>query len=411
VVGNAGDAVNNRNYLFINDGNGAFSEDAVNRGVDVSSGNFHRSFSAAFGDFDKDGWLDLHVTEWAPPNPSHSRLLRNLGDVSPGHFEDVTIAAGATLEGVNGFGTTFTDLDQDGWPDLAVAADFGTSRLLWNNRDGTFTDGTVAAQVGTDENGMGSTFGDYDGDGDLDWFVTSIYDPGVVPCGPNSCFWAASGNRLYRYDGSRTFTDVTDSADVRNGHWGWGAAFFDYDNDADLDLVMTNGVDFPALDEDDVFNADPMRMWENDGTGSMTEISATVDLTDTASGKGLLVFDYEQDGDLDVFVVNNAGEPKLYRNIGGNNGDWLRVNVEGVDSNIDGLGAMITVQQEAGGAIQIREIGTSTHFLGQSELTAHFGLAPGAGPVAIVKIVWPTGQVQNLTDVARNSTLMVIEGN
>ena len=110
-----------------------------------------------------------------------------------------------------------------------MAGDFGTSQLLWNNGDGTFTNGTVAAQVGTDENGMGSTFGDYDGDGDLDWFVTSIYDPGVVPCNPNGCFWGASGNRLYRYDGNRTFTDTTDSADVRIGHWGWGAAFFDYD--------------------------------------------------------------------------------------------------------------------------------------------------------------------------------------
>ena len=123
VVGNAGDPVNNRNYLFINDGNGTFSEEAVSRGADIASGNYHRSFSAAFGDFDKDGWLDLHVTEWGPPNPSHSRLLRNLGDTSPGFYDDVTIAAGAALEGVFGFGTTFTDLDQDGWPDLAVAGD------------------------------------------------------------------------------------------------------------------------------------------------------------------------------------------------------------------------------------------------------------------------------------------------
>ena len=409
VVGNAGDLTNNRNYLFINDGSGTFSEEAISRGADISSGEFHRSFSAAFGDYDKDGWLDLHVTEWGPPSPSHSRLLRNLGAASPGYFEDVTIAAGAALEGVFGFGTTFTDLDQDGWPDLAVAADFGTSQLLWNNGDGTFTNGTVAAQVGTDENGMGSTFGDVDADGDLDWFVTSIYDPGVIPCGPNGCFWAASGNRLYRYDGNRVFSDITDSADVRIGHWGWGAAFIDYDNDADLDLVMTNGVDFPALDEDDVFNDDPMRMWVNDGSGAMTESSDSLGLTDTASGKGLLVFDYEQDGDLDVFLVNNAGEPKLYRNVGGNSRGWLRVQTVGVVSNPEGRGAMVTVQQQAGGAMQVREVGTSTHFLGQSERVAHFGLGDGAAPVALVQIEWPSGRIQSLTDVPRNSSLMVVE--
>jgi len=409
VVGNEGETVNNRNYLFINDGDGRFTEEALSRGADISSGNFHRSFSAAFGDYDRDGWLDLHVTEWGPPNPSHSQLLRNLGPASPGHFENVTIAAGVAMEGVYGFGTAFTDLDQDGWPDLAVSGDFGTSRLFWNNGDGTFTNGTGAARVGTDENGMGSTFGDFDGDGDLDWFVTSIYDPGELPCTENGCFWAASGNRLYRNDGNRTFSDVTDTYGVRDGHWGWGAAFFDYDNDTDLDLIMTNGVDFPDLDADAPFNADPMKMWENNGSNQMTERSASLGITDTASGKGLLVFDFDQDGDLDVFVVNNAGQPRLYRNVGGNTGDWLRVTTVGTASNKEGLGARITIQQEPGGARQVREIGTSTHFLGQSERVAHFGLQPGSGPVALLQIAWPSGRLQSLASVPRNSSLTVVE--
>jgi len=411
VVGNQGNAVNNRNYLFINDGGGRFSEEALSRGAHVTSPNYHRSYSAAFGDYDKDGWLDLHVTEWVPPNPSHSRLLRNLGPASPGVFEDVTTAAGATLEGVHGFSTTFTDLDQDGWPDLAVAADFGTSQLLWNNGDGTFTNGTTSAQVGTDENGMGSTFGDFDGDGDLDWFVTSIYDPAPLcdPNNPDLCVWGYTGNRLYRYDGNRTFSDATDAAGVRVGHWGWGTAFFDYDNDADLDLILTNGVDFPVLDLDDPYNADPMRMWENDGSGSMIELSAAVGISDTASGKGLLVFDYERDGDLDIFVINNGGQPRLYRNVGGNARDWLRVNTVGVSSNRDGLGARITLQEQPRGPSQVREMGTSTHFLGQSERTAHFGLRPGTEPVALVRIVWPSGRLQSLGNIPRNSTLTAVE--
>jgi len=411
VVGDAGDVVNNRNYLFINQGKGTFTEEAVIRSADIASSSYHRSFSIAYGDYDRDGWIDIHVTEWGPANPSHSRLLRNLGPAFPGQFMDVTNAAGVTLEGVYGFGNTFTDLDEDGWPDLAVSGDFGTSQLLWNNGDGTFTNGTAAAQVGTDENGMGSTFGDYDGDGDLDWFVTSIYDVGPVPCFATGCPWATSGNRLYRNDGNRSFSDVTDAVGVRIGDWGWGAAFFDYDNDADLDLVMTNGVKFPVLDIDAKFNADPMRMWENDGVGLMSEISAAAGITDTESGKGLLVFDYDLDGDLDVFVVNNGGQPRLYRNDGGNSGDWLRVNTMGVTSNKQGLGARITLQQNLNGPIQVREVGTSTHFLGQSELTAHFGLLPGTGNVASLQVAWPSGQLQILTDVTRNTTITVVESN
>lgn len=412
VMGNVGEAINNRNYLFINNGTGVFTEDAIARGADITSASHHRSFSISFGDYDRDGWLDMHVTEWGPSNLSHSRLLRNKGIVTPGHFDDVTVAAGVAVEGVFGFGTTFTDLDQDGWPDLAIAGDFGTSRLFWNNGDGTFTNGTAAAGVGTDENGMGSTFGDFDGDGDLDWFVTAIFDSGPIPC-IAGCPWAGSGNRLYRNDGSRSFLDVADAAGVRDGYWGWGAAFFDYDNDADLDLVMTNGIKFPGTLIDDKFNDDPMRMWRNNGTGSMTEVSASLGINDVESGKGLLVFDYDQDGDLDVFVVNNGGQPRLYQNSGGNSSGWLRVKTVGVTSNRDGIGARITVRQVLGGigpgAAQVREVGTSTHFLGQSERTAHFGLRPGTGSVAEVKINWPSGKEQILTNVARNSTLTVTE--
>ena len=165
------------------------------------------------------------------------RLLRNLGAERPGHFEDVTESAGVGMdqvvsqtqneltEGTFAFGSTFVDLDDDGWPDLAVASDFGTSRLFWNNGDGTFSDGTLDARVGTAQNAMGTTFGDYDADGDLDWFVTSVFSfrtgsPGSGEQG------LRDGNRLFRNDGDRRFSDMTDAAGVRNGSWGWGAAFF-----------------------------------------------------------------------------------------------------------------------------------------------------------------------------------------
>jgi hypothetical protein len=120
--------------------------------------------------------------------------------------------------------------------DLAIASDFFTSQLFWNNGDGTFTDGTIPAGVGTDFNGMGSTFGDYDGDGDLDWFITNIT---ADPDAPPTAF--GGWNRLYRNEGGRQFTDTTQEAGVRDARWGWGTTFFDYDNDGDLDLIATNG--------------------------------------------------------------------------------------------------------------------------------------------------------------------------
>ena len=227
------------------------------------------------------------------------------------------------------------------------------------------------------------------------------------------CFWGTTGNRLFHNDGQRKFSDATDAAGVRQGYWGWGAAFFDYDNDGDLDLVMTNGVDYgfipPSMRELFPFLHDPMRLWRNQG-GVMTEVSAAAGITSTLSGKGLLTFDYDGDGDLDVFVVNNSGHPVLYRNDGGNSRNWLRVKLRGRDSNRNGIGARIWVTTIAAGPSQLREIDGGSHYLGQSELTAHFGLGSGSAPVAEVRVEWPqTGRTQRFENVARNTTLLVTE--
>lgn len=407
-----------RHYLFINDG-GVFTEQGMERGVAVDTGDRRIGFSAAFGDYDRDGFLDLHVTEWRPSQlVGHGvagvRLLRNLGADAPGHFEDVTEAAGVQMEGVVSqtqaeltegtfaFGSTFVDLDGDGWPELAVASDFGTSRLFWNNGDGTFSDGTLAAQVGTAQNAMGTTFGDYDADGDLDWFVTSIYSfqrgsPGGEEEGTKN------GNRLFRNDGGRRFSDATDDANVRDGSWGWGAAFFDADNDGDLDLTMTNGMlMMPG------YGADATRYWENDGTGRFRSRSTDVGLDDIEDGKGLLVFDADNDGDLDVFVVNNASAPLFYRNESRGAGRWLRVSLEGVTSNRQGLGAKVSVFA-SGLPEQIREAGVSTHFLGQSEDALHFGLREAGSADVVIR--WPaSGLVTTLNDVPADSWIRVTEG-
>ncbi len=380
--------------VFIND-RSTFTEEGSARGVSLPDLDQRIGYSVAVGDYDGDGYLDLMLSEWrpgsleGPTTPVFARLMKNRGAVEPGHFDDVSVAAGVVVEnfpasipstGPFVFAPGFVDLDDDGHLDIAIAGDYTTSRLFWNQGDGTFLDGTVAAGVGTDENGMGSTFGDYDLDGDLDWFVTSIFCQAVNWC---------SGNRLYRNDGGRSFTDVTDSAGVRDGDWGWGAAFFDPDNDGDLDLIMTNGVEFTGATCCAGYDADPMRLWENDGTGVMTEGAAAAGIADTGSGKGLLIFDFDRDGDEDVFVVNNGSGGRLFRNDFAGTNHWLRVKLNARESAVDVPNARVLVT--AGGVTQIREIGTTSHFLGQSERVAHFGL--GSATAASVRVEWPNGKV------------------
>ncbi len=420
TLGAEGDPVNARFYLFVNDGRGAFTEQALERGVALDDAHTHSGTSVAVGDFDRDGFADLHVSEWLP-RPMvrpHTRLFRNRGIAGAGHFDDVTEASGAMTFSPEcwamevpctsyAFANAFSDLDGDGWQDLIVVSDFGRTRLFWNNRDGTFTLGLITASIGGDENGMGSTLGDIDGDGRPEWFVSSIWDPDYT-CALAPCTWGASGNRLYRFR-DRAVLDATDEVGVRESGWGWGATFFDHDNDGDLDLVTTNGVDFPGSGFEDVYTNEPMRFWDNDGTGRMTDRSRQTGLTDASNGKGLLVFDYDGDGDLDVFIVNNGSLPVLYRNDGGSDASWLRVRAAGTRSTTESLGARVRVRVQPGGPAQTREVGSASHFLGQSERVAHFGLGRDVDRVAEVEVHWPSGRNVRLTDVPARQTLLLVE--
>ncbi len=388
--------------LFRNDRDGTFTNITATSGVDLPG----QSFSAAFGDYDRDGDLDLAVSRWGNrelPVDAHGHLWRNDGGV----FVDVSQAAGIPLFlsrtdpvlamiGISlSFTPNFADVDADGWPDLLVAGDFGSSHVLRNDGDGTFSDATTA--VVTDENGMGAAIGDVDNDGDLDWFVSSIWDPD----GEVEGNWGISGNRLYRNDGAGGFTDATDAAGVRVGYWGWGSTFFDLDNDGDLDLFHTNGWNNGGPDSAE-FSLDPSRCFVNDGTGVFTERSAELGIVDTGQGRGVVAFDYDRDGDLDLLVTNNQQPARLLRNDGGNAQGFLVVKLVGHGANSEGIGARVFVT--TGGATQMRELRAGSNFESQDPAEAHFGLG-AATQVDELRVAWPNGATTVVPAVAANQWL------
>ncbi len=370
--------------LFHNSGGEAFVEVTATTGV----GGDRDTYSCSMGDYDRDGDLDLLLTHWGWPgqectDPCESHLWRNNGD---GTFTDVDSETGLT--GYDDFDYSFTgnfaDLNGDSWPDVLVASDFGflskapRSRVYLNQGDGTFEDVTDPDVI-TDENGMGAAVGDYDNDGDLDWFVTSIFD--APPVDTDTGY--RTGNRLYRNTGDGTFEEVSEAAGVQLGYWGWGACFSDFDNDGFLDIFHVNGF------WNNFWVEDPSRLFMSNQDGTFSERSAEAGILDTAQGRGVVCFDYDRDGDVDIFVANNSGPPALYRNDTDNGRHFLSVRLSGGEGkNFYAVGAHVTVT--AGGVTQLREVRTGSNFESQQPLAVHFGLA-AAETVERLTIRWPDG--------------------
>ena len=390
--------------LWRNAGDGTFLNATFGSGLTLPG---EHAFSASFGDVDRDGDLDLFVSLWTsdlPASGPNGHLWRNDGS---GHFSDVSDVAGVPIFASALFTPTFdmsftgnfADVNSDGWPDLLVSADFGASRVLLNDGDGTFTDATDHGVI-TDENGMGSAIGDYDEDGDLDWFVSSIWDPNGIIEGN----WGASGNRLYRNAGDGTFSDVTSAAGVRVGFWGWGSTFADLDDDGHLDLIHVNGWGPRNVVESTEFHADPARVFLSNGDGTFTESAAALGAADTGEGRGVVAFDYDRDGDLDLFYANNSGSPVLLRNDGGGANASLRVVLRGRGGNGEAIGAR--VRATVGATTQMRELRAGSNFESQDPAEAHFGLGAAAS-VDELRVTWPDGTETSVADVAADASLVL----
>jgi hypothetical protein len=399
-----GSVENHPKYLFRNDGN-QFTNVLANSGIVLRAEN---TISAGFSDYDMDGDLDLVLAHWGnDPQPDTETLWQNNGD---GTFTSASIPSGIadqliTQTGLPGlfdytFAPMLSDIDRDGDPDILFASDFTTSKIFLNNGDATFTDITDRNVV-KDRNGMGSAAGDYDNDGDMDWFVTSIFETSQG-ADPNI------GNRLYRNDGNGVFTDVTDAAGVADGGWGWGVCFEDFDNDGDLDIFHVNG--WEQIDPRDAggpndFTFDQIRYFESQGDGTFVEAAQGAGLIDTGQGRGVACFDSDRDGDLDLVITNNQPVKSvvIYRNELGGTNHYLTVKLNGSGVNTDAIGAMIEISD--GSRTQIREIRAGNHFVSQNPAEAHFGL--GAAMSVDITITWPDGTQKSLDAIAADQYLLV----
>ena len=393
--------------IFENNGNSTFSDVTAGSGIDTLTAT--DNISAAFGDYDLDGDLDLFVAHWgtqrdflSPGDTQH--LWRNDTDASGIKFQSVSESAGISptiLTLPDGLATqqlwdftfapTFARINDDLYPDILSVADFNYSQFFINNQDGTFSNATDTDVI-IDGNGMGSAVADYDNDGDLDWFVTSIECHQDSDC--NGGLLSKIGNRLYaNQDGA--FVDKTNEAGVASGGWGWGACFIDFENDGDLDIYHTNG--WPLTDDLNEFMLDVSRAFVADGLGRFEDKAEELGLADTEQGRGVVCADFDNDGDVDILQLHRsaAGAATLWRNDNDSN-NFLSVKLNGAMPNTQAAGARIKVT--SGVTTQMREISIGSNFVSQNPTVQTFGLG-SATQADVVTIQWPDGLISILTDV------------
>jgi hypothetical protein len=416
-----------KNVLYHNNGNGTFTD--VSEKAHVGGSGKAWGTGCAFVDYDRDGKLDLMVanyvdfdsaTAFAPgERPScmwkgvpvmcgprglpwaKNILYHNLGN---GTFEDVTTKA--HIDQTNGhysFSVSTLDYDDDGWPDIFVACDSTASILYHNNRDGTFTDVAVIAGAafnddGREQAGMGSAIGDYDGDGRPDIFKTNFSD---------------DTSTLYRNNGDGTFDDKTFPAGLglNTQYLGWGVAFLDVDNDGWPDLLLVNGHVYPEVDSQHLGSnfQEPKILYHNNGNGTFTDISARAGngITKVSSARGLAVGDLWNDGRMSAVISNMNAPPMLLVNDARNGNHWIAIRTVGSKSNLDGIGAKISVK--AGARTLVDEVRSGSSYISNNDMRVHFGLG-GASKIEWVQVRWPSGLVERFESLPVDAIHSLKEG-
>jgi hypothetical protein len=368
--------------LFHNNWDGTFS-DVTSQAGQISDKNLP-SEGAAWGDYDRDGHLDLYVAnyEWPPDsgNGTQDILYHNNGD---GTFSNVTAKAGIGPEVECGRGVSWADYDDDLWPDIYVANYRLDPNFLWHNEgNGTFTN--VAPALGLDGDGglgyyghsIGADWGDIDSDGDLDLFVANLAHPRYIAFSDISKIYTNNGPSDY------TFQDVQlQTRGITYEETASDPAFGDYNNDGSLDLYITS-----------VYDGRPSYLYMNDGTGRFSDVTASTE-TMTYNGWGAAWSDYNNDGTLDLIVGSgNASQFKLFQNTGNSN-HWFRAELKGTTSNSFGIGARIELEYNT--TKMIREVQAGTGTTSENHIGAHFGLGSWNGQVDVT-IKWPSGILQTV---------------
>ena len=409
--------------LYHNNGNGTFTDVTKKAGVGDEGG---WSTSAAWIDYDKDGYLDLVVAnyiEWSPKNnlwcgehrPGYRsychpgnykgqriKLYHNNHD---GTFTDVSESSGIGKPEAKGMGIVVADFNNDGWPDIAVANDSWPNFLFINKHDGTFQDvsfisGIAASEDGRYEAGMGIDAEDVYGDGAQDIYITHL---------------DFELNRLYHNNKDGTFTDATFSSGIGNKailYSGVSMKFIDYDNDGWPDIVQLNGamVDNVQLYHSEVTYKEPLLMFHNLGKGQFEKIpngALGPDFSRPIAGRGIASADFDNDGDIDLAINNRGDYPMLLRNNGGNANHFLEILLIGTKSNRDGVGASLRIS--AGDWTHIEQSKGGMSYMSASDPRIFFGLGKHT-KIDSLEITWPSGQIDKLKDLPIDKIIAIKEG-
>src|ERR1700728_968742 len=413
------------NALYHNLGDCKF-EDVTDK-AGVGAGGF--STGAAWADYDRDGKVDLFVSRyvhvdidnlpvfgndprfcrfkgvlvqcgpWGMPGES-DLLFHNKGD---GTFEEVSKKAGVDdPHHYYGLGATWGDYDNDGWPDLYVANDAGPNFLYHNKHDGTFEevgllDGVALSGDGMEQGSMGVDWGDYLPEGRLSMVVTNFFEQGTT---------------LYHNLGNDSFADVSVRAKLMKTTYplvSWGTSFFDMDNDGWLDILIASGHVYPQVDTipSGTQYRQPLVLFLNHRDGTLEDVSSTLDKLPQQSSRGVAFGDINNDGNVDLVVLNVGEPPSLLLNRGNNSNHRVLFKLVGTKSNKAAIGARVTVK--AGSLVQMDEVRGGASYLSQNDLRLHFGLGPN-DQMSEVSIRWPNGETETLRDVPADFIYTLVEG-